>query len=74
MTGYTALRDGRSLQMRQNFRNRFLALTPKQVQKTVEKHLLKQVEKGIAVTFAGKELLDKEPPLIEDKKLEILQL
>ncbi len=57
--------------MRQNFRDRFLALTAKDVQNAVEKHLLTQFEKGVVVTFAGRELLESEVPFIEGKKLEI---
>lgn len=68
---YTALRDGKTLQMRQNFRDRFLALTPKEVQNSVEKHLLSQIDRGVVCSFAGKELLERETPLIEGKKLEI---
>lgn len=71
MAEYASLRDGKTLQMRQNFRDRFLALTPKDVQQAVEKHLLAQLEKGVVVTFAGRELLESEVPLIEGKKLEI---
>lgn len=74
MAEYTAMRDGKTLSLRQDFRNRFLALTQSDVRAALEKHLLPQVDRGVVVTFAGKELLDKELPLIEGKKLEIFDV
>ncbi|MBS0629323.1 MAG: insulinase family protein [Verrucomicrobia bacterium] len=71
MSEYAALRDGKSLQMRQDFRDRFLALTPQDVQNSIEYHLLSELDKGVVVSFAGRELLEREIPLIEGKPLEI---
>ena len=74
IVGYIWQRDGKTRQMRQNFRDRLLTLAPKDVQSALEQHLLSQINKGTVVTFAGKELLDKELPLIEEKKLKILPM
>ncbi len=71
MAEYAALRDGKSLQMRQDFRDRFLALSSKDVQKSIEHHLLSKLDKGVIVSFAGREQLEREAPLIEGKTLEI---
>lgn len=71
MTEYSAMRDGKTLAMRQDFRGRFLALTTKDVQSAIEKHLLAHLDKSVVVSFAGRELLEKEIPLIEGKTLEI---
>ncbi len=74
IAGYVWQRDGVTRQLQQNFRDRLLDLTPSDIQSALEKHLLGQINEGTIVTFAGKDLLDKELPLIEDKKLKILPI
>jgi len=72
ITAYIWKRDEKTRQMRQTFRDRLLELTPKQIQSALETHLLGKDH--VTVTFAGKEVLDKELPLIENKTLQVLPL
>ncbi len=57
---YAWMREGKTLETRQKFRNEILSLTSKEIQAAVTKHLLNK--EGIVTTFSGKELLEKENP------------
>jgi Zn-dependent M16 (insulinase) family peptidase len=52
-------REGRTLDVRQAFRNQLLALTREEVIDAVERIIAKQMDKGTTVVFAGKELLER---------------
>ncbi len=65
LTAYGWLRDGKTKEMRQQFRNRLLALTVQEIQHAIETELLPQKGEGIVVSFAGRELLEKENALLE---------
>lgn len=71
-TAYTWKRDGKTRHMRQTFRDRLLALTPKEVQSAIETHL--KGKEHVTVAFAGKKLLDKELPRMEHKTLTLLPI
>ncbi len=60
ITGYAQWREGKTKEIRQNYRDRLLAVTVKDVTSAVEKELLPKIENGTMVTFAGKALIDKE--------------
>lgn len=62
---YTWLREGRTPEVRQAFRNRLLSLTREDVIRAVKEHVLPKIESGITVVFAGKELLEKENALMK---------
>lgn len=74
ITAYSWRKTGRTLEMRQNFREKLLALTPKQVQKAVEEELF--FKKGVTVSFANKELLEKENVALEklNRKLPVFSI
>ncbi len=57
---YEWLREGKTPEIRQDFRNRLLALTKDQVVEAVREQIAPKWKKGATVIFAGKELLDKE--------------
>lgn len=57
---YAWLREGRTLQIRQAFRNRLLSLTPEDVISAVKKHIVPQSKTGATVVFASSELLERE--------------
>ncbi len=61
---YSRLREGKTLPIRQAFRERLLNLTVDQVANAVKIHLLPAYKTGIPVVFSGKELLEKENPLL----------
>lgn len=68
LSAYSWHRDGKTKQMRQQFRDRLLALTPKEVQHAVQADLIPQLDKGVFACLAGKELLDKENLLLATEK------
>lgn len=57
---YGWLREGRTLEVRQTFRNRLLSATSDEVIAAVNAHLVSQSRTGAVVVFAGKELIEKE--------------
>jgi Zn-dependent M16 (insulinase) family peptidase len=59
LTAYAWLRDGKTRQMRQEFRDRLLALTAADIKAVVETELLPKKGQGVIVSFAGKDLLEK---------------
>ncbi len=65
ITEYGWIRAARSFEVRQAFRQRLLAATPREVRDAVEKHILPNMDKGAAVSFASQELIDKENKRLE---------
>lgn len=70
---YAWWREGRTIEIRQKFRNTLLALSKENIIEAVKKHILPQMDEGSTVVFAGRDLLEKEnrefikkglPPLI----------
>lgn len=59
-TAYGQWRTNKTLEQRQAYRNKILSLTPKEVAKAVDTHLLPHKDKGVVVTFSGASLLEKE--------------
>lgn len=57
---YGALREGRSLEVRQTYRNRIIEATRQDIIEAVTKHIVPNLPLAATVIFAGKELLDKE--------------
>ncbi len=57
---YSWLRDGRTHEIRQTFRDRILSMTANDVQEAVRDNLASLAGKGISVVFSGKDLLDRE--------------
>lgn len=57
---YGWLKEGKSLEVRQNYRNRLLSLTSSDVVKAVKKYIVPKISQSAVVVFAGRELLDKE--------------
>ncbi len=65
MTAYGWWRSGKTLEIRQHFRDRLLALTAHDIQHAVDKGLVNHKKESVFVTFAGKELLEKEKSALE---------
>jgi Zn-dependent M16 (insulinase) family peptidase len=76
LTAYSWLRDGKTKEMRQEFRNRLLALTMQDLKHALETELLPKMGQGVIVSFAGKEQIEKENALlsIENKALPIFPI
>lgn len=73
---YGLLREGKTLAMRQAFRDRVLSLTEDDVIHAVKQHIIAQMSTACVTVFAGKNLLEKEnakliaqnlPPLLIEK-------
>ncbi len=60
LTAYSWLRDGKTKEMRQQFRDRLLALKLSDVKLAIENELLPKVQHGVIVSLASKDLLEKE--------------
>lgn len=52
-------REGRTLAVRQSFRNKMMSLVKSDIVEAVRKHILPNMEKGSTVVFAGKDILEK---------------
>lgn len=63
-TAYTWWREGKTWEMRQNYRENVLHLTMQDVKKAVREELLSRVGEGVIVSFANKELLEKENKIL----------
>lgn len=57
---YSWLKEGKSPQVRQQFRDGLLNMTCDDVQRAVIKHISPQINNGVVVVFASKDLLEKE--------------
>lgn len=57
---YGWMREGKSLEVRQTFRDRVLSLTPKQVTDAIKTHVVEGLSSATTVVFAGKDLIEKE--------------
>ena len=64
---YGWLREGRSYDLRQAFRTKLLALTKEEVIEAVKTIIAKEMNKGSAVVFAGRELLEKANEELENE-------
>ncbi|MGE5196450.1 MAG: insulinase family protein, partial [Anaerolineae bacterium] len=60
LTAYTRWREGRTIEMRQRLREELLALSEKDVRQAIDKELVPKKEQSVAISFAGKELLEQE--------------
>ncbi len=68
IVAYTWLREGKTLAMRQHFRDRILSLSLSKelLQRALQQHLQPYKDQGTAVVFAGEELIEKEKPLLAE--------
>lgn len=57
---YVWMREGKTKEVRQEFRDRMLSATREEVCEAVTQHIIPQFTKGATVTFSGRELLEKE--------------
>lgn len=74
ITAYSWWREGKTPEIRQQYRDRVLHMQKNEVAQAVKEYLLPQIKEGIFVAFAGSELLDKELPLIEAQGLSLERL
>lgn len=60
LTAYGWIRDGKTKQMRQQFRNKILSLTKHELTQAVIANLVTKKEEAVVVCFGNKELIEKE--------------
>ena len=71
---YSWYREGKTLAIRQAFRDRLLDLTRNDIIAAVEMHIVEQMSQGTTVVFAGKDLLEKENAIFAARGLEPLRI
>lgn len=71
---YGRLREGKTPEIRQAFRDRLLELTAEDVTKAVKEHVISEFKKGALIVFAGKELLDRENEVLASQNRDKLPL
>lgn len=57
---YCWMQEGKTAELRQQFRDKVLSLTADDVVQAVRTHIIAQFNTGVTVVFAGQELLEKE--------------
>jgi Zn-dependent M16 (insulinase) family peptidase len=67
VTAYAWLREGRMPEIRQHYRDSLLAMQKQDVAKAIETHLLPILKNGVFVSFAGKDLIEKEKPILASR-------
>lgn len=63
---YARLREGKTLEMRQAFRNKMLTQTSKDVIEAVHREIVPHINEGATVVFAGRDLLEKENAALKE--------
>ncbi len=71
---YGWLREGKTTEVRQAFRDRLLASSCEDVIRAVKQHIVPAYNRGTTVVFAGKELLEKENELLRSEKRQSLPM
>lgn len=60
LTAYGWLRDGKTKQMRQEFRDKILSLTSQELKQAVSAHLVSKKNEAVIICYGNKELIEKE--------------
>lgn len=71
ITTFARLQTGRTLKVRQSFRERLINLTKEDIKNATNQHLAAHIEKGLLISFANKEFFEKENPLFKPTPLPI---
>ncbi|MFQ5729745.1 MAG: insulinase family protein, partial [Waddliaceae bacterium] len=71
---YSWLREGKTLEVRQTFRDSLFQLRRKDVVEAVKTHIYPKYDSGCTVAFAGKELLEKENDILISQGKNPLQI
>lgn len=71
---YSWWRAGLTKDKRQSFRDRLLAVTSLEVKEAADKHIRQKISSGSPVSFAGKELVEKENALLKEAGMTPLKM
>ncbi len=58
--GYNLYRDGKDVSLRREYRKNLLALTPSDIKTAIQSEFFSSNKKGIQISFAGKDLFEKQ--------------
>ncbi|MFC2049472.1 insulinase family protein, partial [Chlamydiota bacterium] len=73
-TAYFRLRGGRTPELRQRFRESLFRCKKEEIQKAAQEILLPGLDQSVVVSFASKELLEKENALLKEKALPVFSI
>lgn len=71
ITAYARMRGGRTPELRQRYRESLFHCKKEQIQQAAKEILLPGLEQSVVVSFASKELLEKENALLKEKALPV---
>ena len=71
ITAYSRMRGGRSPEVRQRFRKALFHCKKEEIQQVAKEILLPGLDQSVIVSFASKELLEKENALLKEKALPV---
>lgn len=71
---YGWCKEGRTVEIRQNFRDKLLALTKEELIEVVKTRIKDQMDQGATIVFAGQNLLEKTNVLLATKKEPLLKI
>lgn len=74
LIAYYWMREGRSLELRQTYRDLLLSVTREDLKRVAKQWIQPGLEKGAVVSFAGRELLEKENKVLETEKKKTLEI
>jgi Zn-dependent M16 (insulinase) family peptidase len=74
LLAYTYLREGKTLEVRQTFRNKILSLTKEDVIAAVQQEIYPQLNTGSTVVFSGRDLLERENQILSSQGIDPLRI
>ncbi|NNM43546.1 MAG: metalloprotease [Chlamydiae bacterium] len=76
IAAYTWMREGKTKEMRQEYREKILSVSGKEIAKVVNKEILSKLPESIIVSFAGKDLITRENAKLakENKAFPVISL
>lgn len=74
LTAYSWVLEGKDMKVRKILRERILKTSTKEIQESVDKYLLSQIDKATVVTFGSKEAIEKENQKLKEKKFLTLKV
>ncbi|HSW72572.1 MAG TPA: insulinase family protein [Chlamydiales bacterium] len=66
LTAFYWLKAGKTKEMREKFRQKVLSVSKEEISQAIKKHLLPKADKGIFVSFADKNFIDRENELFKE--------
>ncbi len=74
LTAYCWLKEGKTQETRQQFRDRLIQANQKDIRSAVAQHIAPKMKDGVIISFADKNFLEKENLLLKKAKLSSLEI